>query len=101
MRSYRLSKSAQSDIDAIWDRFAEHGGVNSAEKFLWRLYDLFAILSQNSLMGQMSRLVTTGVRKFSLDNYLIYYVAQDKRVLIGRILHGKRRQRKAFRESDK
>ena len=47
-------------------------------------------------MGRLSREVARGVRKFPLDDYVIYYLAQDRRVLIARILHGKRRQRKAY-----
>jgi len=47
-------------------------------------------------MGRLSRVVARGVRKFPLDDYIVYYLGQDRRVLIARILHGKRRQRKAY-----
>ena len=42
-------------------------------------------------------MVARGVRKFPVDEYIVYYAVEDRRVLIARILHGKRRQRKAYR----
>jgi len=93
---YRLSTLAHRDIDSIWDHLADHGGVVSAERFIWRLYDLFGLLGHNPSMGRLSRVAARGVRKFPLDDYIICYVTQDRRVLIARILHGKHRQRKAY-----
>ena len=97
MTGYRLSKLAQRDIDAIWDHIVEHGGVAGAERFAWRLHDLFALLGEYPAMGRLSRVVARGVRKFPLDDYIVYYVTEGRRVSIARILHGKRRQRKAYR----
>ena len=99
MSGYRLSKLAQSDIDGIWDQIAEHGGIESAERFIWRLYDLFGLLGKNPSMGRLSSSIARGVRKFPLNDYIVYYLPQNRRVLIARIIHGKRRQRKAYRES--
>jgi plasmid stabilization system protein ParE len=36
------------------------------------------------------------VRKFPMGNYLIYYRALPGKILIARVLHGKRIQRRAF-----
>lgn len=97
MNGYRLSKLAQRDIDSILDYGAEHSGMAGAERIAWRLQELFGLLSRNPAMGRWSRVVARGVRKFPVDEYIVYYAVEDRRVLIARILHGKRRQRKAYR----
>jgi plasmid stabilization system protein ParE len=38
------------------------------------------------------------VRKFPMGNYLIYYRALQETIIIARILHGKRVQRRAFHQ---
>ena len=44
----------------------------------------------------MPELPPGDVRKFPMGNYLIYYRALPKKIVIVRVLHGKRVQRKAF-----
>ena len=85
MKAYRLSALAQTDVDAIWDYLTEQAGTATAERFILRLYELLSLLGQNPGMG-----------RFPLDNFLVYYRVEKGRVLVARILHGSRRQRKAF-----
>lgn len=96
MKGYRLSALAQKDIDSIWEHLAANGGMASAERFVWRLYELLGLLGQNPAMGRLSRMIAKDLRKFPLDNYLVYYRVQEGRVFVARILHGRRRQRKAY-----
>jgi toxin ParE1/3/4 len=97
VKRYVSSPEASADLDSIWDYIAERGGVETATGFLWRFYETFVSIASSPRAGvNMPDLPPGDVRKFPMGNYLIYYRALPGRILIARILHGKRVQRRAF-----
>jgi plasmid stabilization system protein ParE len=69
----------------------------SATDFVWRFHAAFRTIASSPRAGvNMPDLPPGDVRKFPMGNYLIYYRALPGKILIARVLHGKRIQRRAF-----
>lgn len=100
MKRYLISQDASADLDAIWDYIAERGGAETATAFIWKFYETFASIATSPRAGvNMPDLPPGDVRKFPMGNYLIYYRALPGKIIIARILRGKRIQGKALRQS--
>lgn len=98
MTRYRVSADARADLDRIWNYIADRAGGETASHFLWRFDQTFASIVLSPRAGvNCPDLAPGDVRKFPMGNYLIYYRVLAK-VLIVRVLHGKRVQRRAFRQ---
>lgn len=98
MKRYQISPEATADLDAIWDYIAERSSAETATEFLGRFNDVFLSIASSPRAGvKVPDLPPGDVRKFPIGNYLIDYRVLRGKILIARILHGKRVQRKAFR----
>lgn len=98
MTSYRISKEATGDLDAIWDYIAERSSAETATSFLERFYEAVSSTASSPRAGiNVPDFPVPNVRKFPMGNYLIYYRMLRGNVLISRVLHGKRVQSRAFR----
>ena len=97
MKRYIISADARADLDEIWDYIAGGSSAEVASRFLWNLYDTFASLRQSPSAGVLMPDLGAGTRKFPMGQYLIYYRPMRGKVLIWRVLHGKRAQRRALR----
>lgn len=99
MRRYLISREASADLDSIWDYIAERGSLDTATGFLRKFHESFASIGSSPRAGvNMQELPPGDVRKFPMGNYLIYYRALPRKIVILRVLHGKRIQGKAFRK---
>ena len=97
MKRYVISPEASADLDGIWNYIAERASVETATDFIWRFYEAFVSIASSPRAGvNMSDLPPGDVRKFPMGNYLIYYRALPGKIVIARVLHGKRIQKKAF-----
>lgn len=97
MKRYNISRAAIADLDAIWQYIAERSSAETATDFLFRLYETFASIGLSPRAGvDMPDLTPGGLRKFPMGNYLIYYRASGGRIVVSRVLHGKRLQRRAL-----
>jgi toxin ParE1/3/4 len=97
VKRYVVSPQARADLDGIWDYIAERAGTDTAEEFIWRFYEIFFSLASSPAAGvSVPDLASGEVRKFPMGNYLIYYRPVRGKILVARILHGKRLQRRAF-----
>jgi toxin ParE1/3/4 len=97
VKRYVVSSEARTDLDGIWDYIAERAGIDTAEEFIWRFYEIFSSLASSPAAGvSVPDLASGKVRKFPMGNYLIYYRPLRGKILIPRILHGKRLHRRAF-----
>jgi toxin ParE1/3/4 len=94
---YRVSADAKADLDGIWNYIADRAGADTANHFLWRLNQTFASIAVSPGAG-VNCPELGDVRKFPMGNYLIYYRVLPGKILISRVLHGKRAQRRAFRQ---
>ena len=91
MKRYIVSADARADLDEIWDYIASRSSAETASTFLWRLRESFASLAQSPSAGvAVPSLGENSVRKFPVGNYLIYYRPMRGKVMIWRVLHGKR-----------
>lgn len=99
MKRYKISPLALKDLDAIWDHVAGLGGIEVAEQFVLEIQRHFVALAQSPGIGVSASQIRKGVRKFAAGNFLIYYHSTQGGIAVVRILHGKRLQKKAFRET--
>lgn len=93
MKRYVVSADARADLDELWDYIVGRSSAETAATILWRLYDSFASLAQSPSAGvAVPGLGEDSARKFPVGNYLIYYRPLREKVMIWRVLHGKRIQ---------
>jgi toxin ParE1/3/4 len=99
VKRYVISPEASADLDGLWDYIAERSTAEVASGFIWKFYETFSSIASSPRAGvNMPGLPPGDVRKFPMGNYLIYYRALAGKIIIARILHGKRVQRRAFRQ---
>src|SRR5215813_10508017 len=93
MRRYRLSRLAKADLDRIWLRIVRGANIEKADRFIDSITARFPMLSD---AGRASDDIEPGLRTFPAGNYLIYYRRSPRAgILISRVIHGIRDQRKA------
>jgi hypothetical protein len=84
-----------------WRRTSIHMLLRVAQgqwPLAWRFHETFTSIASSPRAGvNMPDLPPGDVRKFPMGNYLIYYRALPGRIVIARVLHGKRLQGTAFR----
>ena len=98
MKRYVVSPEARTDLDGIWDYIAERSSAETATRFMWKLYETFTSIGSSPGAGvAVLNLLPDDARKFPMGNYLVYYRPMRSKVLILRVLHGKRLQTKALR----
>lgn len=96
MRGYRLSRPAKADLDQIWLLIARDADIEKADRFIDSITDRFPMLSAMPEAGRASDEIEQGLRRFPAGNYLIYYRRASRGgILISRVMHGMRDQRKA------
>lgn len=90
-----VAPKAGRDLIKIWKHIAVDS-VKNADRMYERFLHTFAALGKTPLLGVASDRIEPSVRKFPLGNYVIYYKPRKTRVWISRVIHGKRRQKKAY-----
>jgi toxin ParE1/3/4 len=103
VKRYVLSKSAKADLDDIWFFLArKSASVTPAERILQRLQDAIILLAAQPGIGRRCEDIDENGRCLPIGDYIIYYRADTRRrILITHIFHGKRDQRRAWRQSPK
>src|SRR5438045_845968 len=102
MSGYRLSPSAKKDLDEIWSASANKEGVDFASKVLAEIGERFPVLASMPEGGRLRPEFEEGLRSFPVGEYIIYYrKAKRGGILVSRVVHGKRDQKKAFRAADR
>ncbi len=98
MKSFRLSRMAERDLDQIWNYFAEEvGSTEAADELADTLSGSFALFASAPGLGTTRYALGRRLRAFPVGNYLVYYREMGNQVVIARVIHGKRDQRRAFR----
>jgi plasmid stabilization system protein ParE len=94
---YVVAPGARADLDRIWDYIVARASAEVATDFVWKFHGAFRTIASSPRAGvDMPGLPPGDVRKFPMGNYLTYYRALPGKIVIARVLHGKRRQRRAF-----
>ncbi len=91
MNRFRLARQAKTDLSDIWDYI---GVVNenptAAYRQLEMLHEKFSLLAGQPLLGQSCDDLGAGVRVFSADSYVIFYVPIGNGIEVQRVIHGSR-----------
>ncbi len=95
MARYRISAKADRDLIEIWKRIAADN-ESAADRFHGLLHDKFRILAASPGVGVEASHVAPNTRKLPVGEYIIFYRAGRDRILISRVLHGRRRQKQAY-----
>ncbi len=89
MNAFRLARRADADLDEIADYIAEHS-PRSALSVVEMLYEKFALLAGQPLLGQSRGDLGTDLRVFSAGSYAIFYVPIGNGIEVQRVVHGSR-----------
>lgn len=79
------SPAARRDLIEIWSYIADDNPF-AADKLLWRLEDVFSMLSEAPLAGRARPELHPDIRSFSLGNYITFYRVVPDAVDIVRVL---------------
>ena len=101
MSRIRVAGLAERDLDAIWLYVAKKSqSIEIADSILNSIVNSFAMLARTPEAGTRREHLEVGLRGFPVGNYIIYYRETRGRVLISRVLHGRRDQKPAYLEDD-
>jgi toxin ParE1/3/4 len=93
----RIVKTARRDLDAIYDYWAKRANPDVAGRVIYSITDIFPLIAESPSIGRSCNEISTGVRVFPANKYLIYYRKERGVIKILQILHGARDQASAFR----
>lgn len=94
---FRVSESAQHDLEEIFAYWAEHAGYPVASRIIDDIVDRFRLLGEHPRSGREANEIAKGVRCFPAGTYLIYYRVERRFANIVHVFHGARNQVKAFK----
>ena len=97
---FRLTEPAIRDIEEIADYIARESGFERADRFLTRLDAKFSKIAQFPNLGRQRNEILSGLRSFSMAQYLILYIPVNRDVDILRVVSGYRDLSALFTDSD-
>jgi toxin ParE1/3/4 len=97
MMHYRISESAEQDLEEIFIYWANRASLETADRIIDRITERFWLLGEHPNAGKHARNIAPGVKCFPAGNYLIYYRNTRRGTDILHIFHGARGQRSAFK----
>ncbi len=92
MKGIRVSHHARRDLDGIWHYVANDKSADIADQVIDSIVAHFAFLARQPAAGRSREDIASQVRSFPSGKYLIYYRDSKPRLVISRVLHGKRDQ---------
>jgi toxin ParE1/3/4 len=95
MNRYRLSRTATSDLRAIWAYVAKDRPA-AADGLIDTLYQKFRLAATNPGIGESREDLSPGLRVFSVGSYVVGFRKVPQGVEIVRVVHGARDQRRLF-----
>lgn len=87
MAAYRLSTKAVVDLDGIYEYTVLNFGLPQARNYLDGLHDRFEILAQQPRRGRRAERIAPDLRRYEYRFHVVFYVPEDKGVMIVRVLH--------------
>ena len=95
---YRLSELAEQDLLELWLHVAADAGPERADGVIEVIVSRFELLAEQPEMGRSRPEFGKGVRSLPAGNHVIYYRFEGE-PLIARVLHGRRDQLAAWKDS--
>lgn len=90
LKSFLLTKDADSDLDEIFDYTEDEYGFNQAVKYLSDLNNLFEQLVKNPNLGRERNEIKEGIYSIIENEHIVFYEIHENHVLIARVLHSRR-----------
>lgn len=87
MRKYRLSKSAENDLLAIWEYTTRTWGANQAERYLNTLEARFFELAAEPSKGRPRADIDLEYLSYHEGKHLIFYQPHEGGIAVARVLH--------------
>lgn len=99
-QKFRLSRTAEESLDAIWDDvFERSGSLRVSDRVLTKLLEAFDLLGEAPQAGHVREDLTDLPLKFwNVYQYLIAYQPDRSPIEIVAIIHGKRDVRALFED---
>jgi toxin ParE1/3/4 len=97
MKSIRISKLAERDLDEIWSSIASRSGsMEIATSLIETIVAVFPLIANNPELGRSREDLGPTVRSFPVESYIVYYRKSPRHLVISRVLHGMRDQRRGL-----
>jgi toxin ParE1/3/4 len=91
------SPRARQDLVEIWRYIADESGEPRADRYLRRLNDVVSYLAQQPPMGRKRpEIPEEGIRSFSAESHVIFYIALQDGIELVRVIHGSQDLEKAW-----
>jgi toxin ParE1/3/4 len=85
--SYRLTREAQADVEAIYRYSYEQFGESQADLYHQCLVERFEWLDDHPLYGRSAAQFAPDLRRSEYQSHVIFYLPEETGVLIVRVLH--------------
>jgi toxin ParE1/3/4 len=85
---YHAARKAETDLIDIWMYVAEQN-VDAADRLIDAIGEVCNLLAREPLLGEVFDRTRPSLRRFSHDNYVIYYLTTMP-ITVVRVLHGAR-----------
>lgn len=90
MSRIRRTFPARDDLRQIWAYIAQDN-VAAADHLIDEFERTLGLLARNPHMGQSVEQYRTGLRRFTVGSYLLFYERTEDGIRLVRVLHGGRR----------
>jgi toxin ParE1/3/4 len=98
MKRIRVSALAGRDLGDIWFYVATNSGsYEIADHLVESITETFPLFARAPEAGTRRDEVAPGLRGFPVGNYIVYYTATERNVVVARVLHGRRDQQFTYR----
>ena len=87
MPEYRLTSRAEADFAEIADYTIATFGVEQARRYFTEFEACLEALAENPRLGRRAERLAPNLRRFEHRAHVIFYVEDQNRVLVVRILH--------------
>jgi len=87
MAEYRLSPTAQRDLEGIFDYTVKQWGLPQALRYIDLIEAACAGLAQAPLQSQDCAVIRPGYRRRSVEQHVIYFRQTSYGIAVVRILH--------------
>ncbi len=96
MRTYKLTRKANSDLREILLYTTDTWGDEQADRYLGLLLEGFDLIAQKPGLGRACDLLYPGLRRLERGKHVIFYRQDRNGVVISRILHQRRLPSQTF-----
>jgi toxin ParE1/3/4 len=95
----RVTGQVRSELDGIFDYWAEHASPETASRMISAIAEHFALLAEAPNIGRACDEIAPGILSFPVGKYLIYYRKTRGILQILHVFHGAQDQARAFTPS--